>query len=329
MGGDTVPDIDPSQTWPSLPYPDWQETCSALHLWTQIAGKYRLAHAPWVNHSWHATLYVTPRGLTTGTVPDPCGRDVVLTFDFCDHALVVQAEGGHNAGFQLDTMSVADFHAKTKHAIESVGGTPDIHPRPNELPEPVPFAADTQVRSYDSEAVERFHRALVLIERVMQQFRTSFIGKVSPVHLFWGALDLAVTRFSGRPAPLHRGGIPHLPDTVTREAYSHEVSSAGFWPGGGGVDEAMFYSYAYPEPAGFAQHPVEPAAAHYDSSLQEFLLPYEAVRGAADPEAALMRFLRSTYEAAAECGGWPRSVLECEPGRPRVPRSVSPADLRA
>jgi hypothetical protein len=315
--------INASRPWPSLPYPDWQETCSALHLWTQIAGKYRLAHAPWVNHSWHATLYVTPRGLTTGAVPDPSGRDIALTFDFCDHALVVQADRGHTAGFPLGAMSVADFHAQMKRTIAAVGGTPDIHQRPNELPDPVPFAEDTRIRPYDREAVERFHHALVLIERVLAQFRTSFVGKVSPVHLFWGALDLAVTRFSGRSAPLHRGGIPNLPDAVTREAYSHEVSSAGFWAGGGGVDEAMFYSYAYPEPAGFAQYSVEPAAAHYDTSLQEFLLPYEAVRRAADPEATLLQFLRSTYEAAAECGGWPRSELECEPGRPGVPRSVA------
>lgn len=317
--------VDASQPWPSLPYPDWRETCSALHLWSQIVGKYRLAHTPWVNHSWHATLYVTPRGLTTKMVPDSSGRHVSLTFDFCDHVLVVQADGGDTADFPLCAMSVADFYAQTRQAVTSVGGTPDIHSRPNELPEPVPFAEDARMRPYDREAVERFHRALVLIERTFEQFRTSFVGKVSPVHLFWGALDLAVTRFSGRHAPPHRGGIPHLPDAVTREAYSHEVSSAGFWPGGGGVDEAMFYSYAYPEPAGFAQRSVEPAAARYDGSLQEFLLPYEVVRTAADPEATLEQFLRSTYEAAAECGGWPRSALECEPGRPRVPRSVVPS----
>jgi hypothetical protein len=319
-----MPVINASGTWPSLPYTDWHETCTALHLWSQIVGKYRLAHTPWVNHSWHATLYVTPRGLTTGKVPDASGRDVVLTFDFCDHALIVQADGGRTNDFPLRAMSIADFYAQTKHAIASVGGTPDIHPRPNELPDPVPFAGDARIRPYDSKAVERFHGALVLIARVFEQFRTSFVGKVSPVHLFWGALDLAVTRFSGRHAPLHRGGIPYLPDAVTREAYSHEVSSAGFWPGGGGVDEAMFYSYAYPEPAGFTERSVEPAAARYDASLQEFLLPYEAVRAAADPEATLMQFLRSTYAAAAECGDWPRSALECEPGRPRVPRSVAP-----
>jgi hypothetical protein len=317
--------VEASGPWPALPYPDWRETCSALHLWSQIVGKYRLAHTPWVNHSWHATLYVTPRGLTTGMVPDLSGRSVALTLDFCDHALIVQADGGDTVDFPLRAMSVADFYAQTKRAVASVGGTPDIHPMPNELPERVPFAEDARMRPYDREAVERFHRALVLIERIFAQFRTSFVGKVSPVHLFWGALDLAVTRFSGRRAPLHRGGIPHLPDAVTREAYSHEVSSAGFWPGGGGVDEAMFYCYAYPEPAGFAQRAVDPATARYDGALQEFLMPYEAVRKAADPEATLMQFLRSTYEAAAECGEWPRNALECEPGRPRVPRPVAPS----
>jgi hypothetical protein len=312
------------QMWPPLPYPDWRETCSALHLWSQIVGKYRLAHTPWVNHSWHATLYVTPRGLTTGMVPDRSGRYLALTFDFCDHALVVQADGGATDHFSLRAMSVADFYAQTKRVVASLGGTPDIHPAPNELPDPIPFAEDTRMRPYDTEAVERFHRALVLIERTFEQFRTGFVGKVSPVHLFWGALDLAVTRFSGRRAPLHPGGIPHLPDAITREAYSHEVSSAGFWPGGGGVDEAMFYSYAYPEPAGFAQHSVEPAAARYDTALHEFLLPYEAVRTAADPEGTLTQFLHSTYVAAAESGRWERSALECEPGRPRVPRLVVP-----
>ena len=309
--------------WPALPYGDWRETCSALHLWSQIAGKYRLAHTPWVNHSWHATLYVTPRGLTTGSVPDPRGA-VTLDFDFCDHRLIVRAEGGSTETFPLEPMSVAEFFERTRHAIQAVGGTPRIHRAPNEVPDPVPFAEDTQRRPYDSRAVERFHQALLRIERVFSNFRTSFLGKVSPVHLFWGAFDLAVTRFSGRRAPIHPGGVPNLPTAVAREAYSHEVSSAGFWPGGAGVDEAMFYAYAYPEPAGFQTWKVEPEGSFYHSTLREFVLPYEAVRSASDPEYTLMRFLRSTYDAGAECGRWDRAGLECELGRPGVPRPIAP-----
>jgi hypothetical protein len=309
--------------WPALAYGEWRETCAGLHLWSQIAGKYRLAHTPWVNHSWHATLYVTPRGLTTGSVPDPRGA-VSLDFDLVDHRFVARAEGGATETFPLEPMSVAQFFERARRAIQAVGGSPAIHHAPNELPDRVPFADDTRQRPYDGRAVERFHHALLRVERVFYSFRTSFIGKVSPVHLFWGALDLAVTRFSGRCAPLHPGGVPNLPDAVTREAYSHEVSSAGFWPGGGGVEEAMFYSYAYPEPEGFQAWSVQPESAFYHPGLREFLLPYEAVRSAHDPEDTLMRFLRSTYEAAAERGHWDRAALECAPGRPGVPRAVSP-----
>jgi Family of unknown function (DUF5996) len=199
----------------------------------------------------------------------------------------------------------------------------DIHGAPNEVPDPVPFAQDAATRPYDREAVQRFHQALVRIDRVFTRFRTGFLGKVSPVHLFWGSFDLAVTRFSGRGAPLHPGGVPALPDAVTQEAYSHEVSSAGFWPGGGGVDEPMFYSYAYPVPDGFADRPVAPAAARFDQALGEFLLPYEAVRTSSDPEGDLMRFLQSTYEVAAETAGWERQAVECSFGVPRVPRMVA------
>ena len=295
------------------------ETCTALHLWSQVVGKYRLARTPWVNHSWHATLYVTPRGVTTGPVPDESGY-VALSFDFYDHQLVAKAGNGARESFALGAMSVAEFFARTRDLIASVGGTPAIHGRPNEVPNPVPFAEDVDVRPYDGEAVQRFHRALVHIDRVFSQFRTGFLGKVSPVHLFWGSFDLAVTRFSGRRAPLHPGGFPSLPDEITREAYSHEVSSAGFWPGGGGAGEAMFYSYAYPVPDGFAGQPVEPEAARFDGKLGEFLLPYEAVCCADDPETALMRFLQSTYEAAATTGRWDRRELESHLGVPRVPR---------
>ena len=310
-----------AKRWPKLPYGEWQETCTALHLWSQIAGKYRLAHAPWVNHSWHATLYVTPRGLTSGLVPD-AERFISLDFDFCEHRFVARADGGAVESFSLEEMTVADFFERAKRAITAVGGSPTMHGAPSEIADPVPFASDTKLRPYDKAAVERFHQTLLSIERVFSHFRTSFLGKVSPVHLFWGAFDLAVTRFSGRRAPTHPGGIPALPDSVTREAYSHEVSSAGFWPGGAGADDAMFYSYAYPAPDGFKTSKVQPSSAFYDAKLGEFLLPYQAVRSAHDPDDALMTFLKSTYEAAAESGQWDRTALECETGRPRVPRRV-------
>lgn len=306
--------------WPPLPYPDWVETCKALHLWTQIVGKYRLARTPWVNHSWHATLYVTPRGLTTGPIPDP-NAPITLTFDFGEHALIGETFDRRER-VPLQSMSVADFLERSTALVERLGGRMNIHGAPNEIPDAKPFADDTTPRRYDGDAVRRFHQALVSIERVFQRFRTGYLGKVSPVHLFWGSFDLALTRFSGRKAPLHPGGVPALPDAVTQEAYSHEVSSAGFWPGGSGVDEPMFYSYAYPGPEGFAGRPVEPAGAHFHQKLGEFVLPYEAVRTSADPERDLMRFLQSTYEAAADLAGWDRQALECEFGIPRVPREV-------
>lgn len=312
--------------WPALPYAEWAETCTALHLWTQIVGKYRLAHTPWVNHSWHATLYVTPQGLTTGPVPDG-DLTVTLTFDLKEHALVGETASKRER-FALELMSVADFLTRTISLVERLGGRIKISGVPNEVPDPIAFAVDETMRPYDRDAVERFHRILLAVERVFQRFRTAFLGKVSPIHLFWGSFDIAVTRFSGRRAPLHPGGVPGLPDAVTREAYSHEVSSAGFWPGGGGTDDAMFYAYAYPTPEGFADYPVEPAAACFDAKLGEFLLPYEAVRSAGDPEGDLMRFLQSTYEAAADLARWNRQALECNVGVPGIPRRVTapPAD---
>ena len=310
-----------TQAWPSIPYTEWRETCTALHLWSQIVGKYRLAHTPWVNHSWHATLYITPRGLTTGPVPE-VGTVVTLSFDFCDRVLVAEAQGGARASFPLRAMSVAEFFGQAAHAIHAVGGHPTMHGFPNEVANPVRFADDEAVRPYDADAVQRFHQALVCVSRVFEHFRTSFLGKVSPVHLFWGSFDLAVTRFSGRNAPMHPGGVPGLPDSVSREAYSHQVSSAGFWPGGSGVGDAMFYSYAYPTPEGFSESDVSPPEARFDGTLGEFLLPYEAVRQSVDPEAMLMHFLTSTYRAAADAANWPRRALECAPGRPRVPRQV-------
>ncbi|MBL0423022.1 hypothetical protein JI739_21980 [Ramlibacter sp. AW1] len=310
-----------SPIWPAIPYPPWRETCSALHLYAQMIGKYRFARAPWQNHSWQATLYVNARGFTTSLVPDePSG--VEITLDLVDHAVVGAATDGRMARFALGPMSVADFHAHFLRLLGELGATPALHGRPNEVPDAVPFVEDRAERPYDRDAVSRFFRASVLADRVLKRFRTGFLGKASPVHLFWGSFDLAVTRFSGRAAPMHPGGIHALPDDVTREAYSHEVSSAGFWPGGGPIDYPAFYSYAYPAPAGFAEAHVEPEGAFYSKELGEFLLPYHAVRQAADPEAALMAFLESTYRAAADLGGWNVSALECAIGEPRQPRAL-------
>lgn len=309
------------QAWPPIPYPEWRETCAALHLWSQIIGKYRLAHTPWVNHSWHATLYVVPRGLTTGPVPDGA-RMTALTLDLHEHVLIAEGAGGERRRFNLEPMSTADFLARTAEAVSGVGGRFTIHGRPNEVPDPVRFAADSAPQPYDRAAVARFHGALVSIDQVFRWFRTGFLGKVSPAHLFWGSFDFAITRFSGRNAPPHPGGITNLPDAVSREAYSHEVSSAGFWPGGNGVEEPMFYAYAYPAADGFKHCAVEPGEARFDAKLREFLLPYEVVRTSDDPSGTLMRFLQSTYVAAAETGGWDRKALESALGRPGVPRQV-------
>ena len=306
-----------SATWPDIAYDQWRETCSALHLYSQVVGKYRLARTPWVNHSWHATFYVNARGLTTSLVPDGPGG-IEISFDLLDHAVIGAASDGRRAEFPLAPMSVADFHAQFLGLVRSLGGTPRFHGQPNEVPDPVPFVDDRTSRPYDAAAVTRFFQALVAVDRALELFRTGYIGKVSPVHLFWGSFDLAVTRFSGRRAPLHPGA-PGLPDSVTRDAYSHEVSSAGFWPGQG-LGFPAFYSYAYPAPGGFADAHAEPAAAYFDKSLGEFILPYDAMRRASDPEAMLMSFLESTYGAAADLGGWDRAALECSrgvPGRPR------------
>jgi hypothetical protein len=306
--------------WPDIPYAPWRETCAALHLHCQIVGKYRLARTPWVNHSWHATLYIAPRGLSTSLVPD--GAGIEITFDLVNHVVIGEAADGRRGNIPLGPMSVADFHENFRALVEKLGGTPDFGGRPNEVPDPIPFRDDTQPRPYDADAVTRFFHALVAVSRVLSRFRTGFIGKVSPVHLFWGSFDLAVTRFSGRRAPLHPGGIPNLPDAVTREAYSDEVSSAGFWPGGGGTDFPAFYSYAYPTPTGFGDAPVAPGGAYFDQKLGEFLLPYDVVRRSADPEAALTDFLQSTYRAAADRGGWNRDALDCAIGAPLRPRRL-------
>jgi predicted GNAT family acetyltransferase len=304
--------------WPDLDYLSWRETCSALHLYLQIAGKYRLAHTPWLNHSWNATFYVTPNGLASSPIPD--GPGIEILFDLREHKVVGTSGNGRHASFDLGPTTVATFHARFVRLIAELGGTPTFHGRPNEVPYPVPFAEDDRDRPYDREAVQRFHQALMSIDGVFNRFRTSFVGKSSPVHLFWGALDLAVTRFSGRRAPLHPAGIPALPDVVAQEAYDREVSSAGFWPGGNGIDYPAFYAYAYPAPAGYRAAAVRPDAAFWHEGLSEFMLPYDAVRTAADPDEALMAFLVSTYDAAAELGGWDRELLECPHGAPRQVR---------
>lgn len=303
-----------STNWPHLDYLSWNETCSALHLYLQIAGKYRLAHTPWINHSWNATFYVIPHGLTSSPIPE--GPGIEILFDLREHMVVGSCGNGRTSSFMLAPMTVAQFHASFVKLISELGGTPRFNGKPNEVPDPLPFVEDHRERPYDREAVERFHQALVAIDRVFNRFRTAFLGKSSPVHLFWGSFDLAVTRFSGRRAPLHPGGIPALPDDVAQEAYDREVSSAGFWPGAG-IDYPAFYAYAYPGPDGYSSAKVMPEAAFWHEGLSEFILPYDAVQSAVDPDSALMAFLISTYEAAADLGGWDRDLLECAPGEPR------------
>jgi hypothetical protein len=306
--------------WPPLPYEDWQQTYKHLHLLTQIAGKVRLALTPWVNHSWHVPFYVSPRGLTTGVIPygTHCFE---LTFDLLRHRLVINVSDGAEKVLSLGPGSVAGFYEALLKALGDLGIEVKIFPFPNEIPDAVPFAEDRQTRPYDKEAVLRFLRILQQASQVFELFRTRFIGKNSPVHFFWGSFDLAVTRFSGRAAPTHPGGIPNLPDAVAREAYSHEVSSAGFWPGGPGLEYPVFYSYAYPAPDGFADAKVSPPEAFYSREFGEFILPYDAMRTAADPERVLLAFLQSAYEAAASLARWDRKALERPQGRLGKPPS--------
>jgi hypothetical protein len=307
--------------WPELPWAAWRDSCETLHLWTQIVGKIRLVRTPWLNHSWHVTLYVNARGLTTSPIPDGA-RSFQIDFDFIDHVLRIAASDGQQRMVPLAPQTVAAFYKAVMAALSGLGIDVSIDDMPNELPDPIRFGDDHTHASYDADAVHRFWQALRRIDSVFARFRTGFLGKSSPVHFFWGSFDLAVTRFSGRRAPRHPGGVPHLPDTVAQEAYSHEVSSAGFWPGGGGIDYAAFYSYAYPAPEGFQTSQVRPDAAFFNEALGEFILPYEAVRTSADPEITLLEFLQSTYEAAANSGKWDRAALECAPGQPRVPRNL-------
>ena len=307
--------------WPELSAARDRPTIVALHLFSQVVGKVPTALLPWRNHGWHLTLHVTPRGLATEPIHAPAGT-FTLAFDLVDHLFVYESAAARMT-VPLQPMPVADFHGIALAMLGRAGHEVRLHGAPNEVEPAIPFARDMELRSYDPDSARRLHRALVEADRVLRLFRSGFLGKVSPVHFFWGSFDLAVTRFSGRPAPPHPGGIPNLPDEVTREAYSHEVSSAGFWPGGaGGEGDPFFYSYAYPTPEGFAEAKVEPEAARFSNEFGEFVLAYEAVRTAEDPDAALLAFLESTYGAAAHLGHWDRAALECARGEPGVPRAI-------
>jgi hypothetical protein len=298
-----------NEPWPGLALEAWNETYATLHLWTQIVGKIRLTQSPWINHGWSITFYVTPRGLTTSAIPYGT-RTFQIDFDFIDHQLLIRCGDGRVGTVALRPQSVASFYRQVWSELDRLGLRVEIYPKPNEVEDPIPFDRDERHASYDSEYANRFWRVLAQSDRVFKQFRARFIGKCSPVHFFWGGPDLAVTRFSGRRAPEHPGGVPHLPDAVTREAYSHEVSSCGFWPGGGPIPYPAFYSYAYPEPEGFSESVVKPDAGFYSRELKEFILPYDAVRLAESPDDSLLEFFQTTYEAAANLGRWDRKELE-------------------
>jgi hypothetical protein len=307
--------------WPELPLAAWRDTCATLHLWTQVVGKIRLARSPWLNHSWHVALYVTARGLTTSPIPDGV-RTFQIDFDLLDHVLRITTSDGAIREFTLSGHSVASFYHAVVAALADLDIVIVIDETPNELPDPIRFSQDNQHAAYDPNAVRRFFQILLGADRVFKQFRTGFLGKASPVHFFWGSFDLAVTRFSGRSAPRHPGGVPHLSDDVACEAYSHEVSSAGFWPGSGAIDFPAFYSYAYPEPPGFRTARVRPASAFFSESLGEFILPYDAMRVVAKPDDMLLEFLQTTYEAAANTAHWDRAALECALGQAGVVRQI-------
>jgi Family of unknown function (DUF5996) len=295
-------------TWPSLPFAAWQDTYATLHMWTQIIGKIRLALSPKLNHWWQSTLYVTSRGLTTSSIPYKT-RTFQISFDFLSHHLQIETSEGTIRQIPLVPRSVADFYQEVMGTLREIGIEVQIWTMPQEVENPIPFDQDHKHAAYDPEYAQRFWRILLQADRVMAAFRAQFIGKSSPVHFFWGSFDLAVTRFSGRSAPEHPGGVPHMADWVTREAYSHEVSSCGFWPGNAMTDP-VFYAYAYPEPAGFRDYPVQPKEAFYSAQMGEFMLPYEVMRQTENPDAVLLAFLQSTYEAAANSGKWDRTALE-------------------
>jgi hypothetical protein len=311
---------DATIIWPALSYPGWRDTATTLHLWTQIVGKVRLALTPWLNHSWQVPLYVTARGLGTSPIAAE-GEIFDMEFDFIGHRLIVRASSGAERTIALEPQAVADFYRRVVTLLDGMGIVVRIGEMPNEIANPVSFPDDRLHAAYDPAAAHAFWRALIQADRIFKLFRSGFLGKASPVHFFWGSFDLAVTRFSGRRAPPHPGGVPSLPDAVAREAYSHEVSSAGFWPGNDAFPRAAFYSYAYPEPAGFRDARVPPGA-YFEQSLGEFILPYDAVRTAAAPDALLLDFLASTYTAAADGARWDRAALECDLGVPARVRRV-------
>lgn len=296
-------------TWPALPYETWQTTCNTFHRWLQIAGKVKTAKSPWTNHAWGTSLYVSSRGLTTLLIPGG-GRSFSIEFDLIRHELIIQSTDGSEEILPLRAESVADFYNRFNQALGRLEIRGPYSAVPDETLDRIPFQEDTIHHSYDREAVHRFWQILVLSNEVFQEFRSEFLGKTSPIHLFWGSLDLAVTRFSGRRAPEHPGGVTNLSDEIVKEAYSHEVSSSGFWPGNDLIPMPLFYSYAYPQPEGFEKANISPAAAYYHGGLREFVLPYETVQTSSNPSKTLMEFLRSTYEAAADRGGWDRDLLE-------------------
>ena len=310
-----------SKAWPALPLEAWRDTYATLHMWTQIVGKVRLAQSPWLNHSWHVALYVTARGLTTSPIPH-ADRTFQIDFDFIDHQLILQSSDGVSGRVALQPQSVATFYESLMLEMRRLALDVEISRKPNEVPDPIAFDEDETHRAYDADYANRFWRILVQTDRILKDFRARFVGKCSPVHFFWGAPDLAVTRFSGRRAPKHPGGVPNLPDWIAQEAYSEEVSSCGFWPGGGPVPYAAFYSYAYPAPQGFSAQRVTPDAAFFHEKAGEFILPYDAVRNASDPDQTLLGFLETTYDAAARLGDWDRTALECRRGLAGVPRSI-------
>jgi uncharacterized protein DUF5996 len=298
-----------SNPWPALPFAEWADTAATLHMWTQIVGKIRLTLSPWTNHSWHVTLYVTARGLTTSPIPHDSST-FEIRFDFIDHHVRILKSDGAQQTIELKPQSVAKFYETVMKALKDLELSVTINKMPNEIENPIAFDQDQEHRSYDGEYANRFWRVLVQSDRVFKEFRSRFCGKCSPVHFFWGSFDLAVTRFSGRAAPPHPGGVPHLPDAITREAYSQEVSSLGFWPGNAVMPNPIFYSYAYPEPPGFAESKIQPDAAEYQPRLREFILPYDAVRTADNPDKVLLDFAQSTYDAASKLAKWDRKALE-------------------
>jgi hypothetical protein len=297
----------PEEVWPALPQNAWSETCTTLHLWMQVVGKIKLALTPPINHTWNVTLYPTVRGVTTSPMAQGT-RFLQIDFDFVDHVVMLQTSDGGSRAISLKPMTVAAFYRQVRAALDDLGTSVHIWPVPVEIAQPIPFEQDQTHQAYDPEYAQRFWRVLLQAARVFTVFRTRFVGKVSPIHLFWGALDLACTRFSGRTAPEH-ASMPGLPDCVTREAYSHEISSCGFWPGAPGI-EPFFYSYAYPEPPGYRDYSIVPAQASFNTTMGEFVLPYEEMRRSADPDAVLLAFLQSTYQAAADCAHWDRAALE-------------------